>query len=113
MKQIDPAMTAPVKQVFGLLQTFITGKPLVHGRQFHILHPEKQDVWELKTVDVRIFGWFHERNRFVAVRGASMEQCKNDGYAEFRNEVVAYRAALDLDEPKFKQGAKIDDVISV
>jgi len=81
---------------------------------FKRLRPHGHDVFELKAPDVRIFGWFHERDRFIAARGASMEDVKNhDLYLGFVGEVDRARAALDLDEPKCLWGAGEDDVVSV
>lgn len=75
--------------------------------------PSEHGIWELKTLDVRFFGWFPERDTYIAARVDSFERVKVHGLASgYRNETVLARAELDLDEPKFVQGGDLTDVVS-
>jgi hypothetical protein len=105
---------SPAEQVDDLLHRFITGRPLANERDLHPLRPTAHCVWELKTIDVRIFGWFPNRDVFVAVNGAMAKLVKDMGiYGGFRNEVCTFRDRLDLDEPKCLQGSMVSDVLFV
>ena len=57
------------EQVDDLFNTFLSGQPLVYMKQFRSIRAEKNAVWELKTPDVRIFGWFLKKDCFVGVFG--------------------------------------------
>lgn len=109
---VDADMS-PQEQVFFRFKTFIIGQPIKHWRMMHVMLPDHEGVWELKTLDVRMFGWFPERDHFVIARADSMERCKTHGlYAGYRNETVWYRDELNLNEPNFVLGGDLDDVIS-
>ena len=40
------------------------------------LHPPENSIWELKTGDMRIFGWFHAHDCFVANTGGDATTIK-------------------------------------
>jgi hypothetical protein len=111
--QLDETDIRPMAQVSALLRQFVTGKQLTRYRQFKRLRPVGRDVWELKTPDVRIFGWFYRRDFFIAVCADSMERTKSSElYEGYINCVLDAREALALDEPKHIPGADYHDVIS-
>ncbi len=93
---------SPDEQVADLLEEFCGGSELAAGRRFHILHPGEKGVWELKTPDVRVFGWFVHRDCFVGYVGDSAKRVKQHGlYTGYVGETVRFRDALPLDPPKF------------
>ncbi|MGJ4996221.1 hypothetical protein ACQR0Z_17465 [Bradyrhizobium sp. HKCCYLS3077] len=104
----------PDEQLDDLLQLFCSGEPLIVGWQFKSLVHLADGVWELKTPDLRIFGWFHRKDCFIGVIADTAERTKTyklyAGYA--RVEVAKFRDGLDLDEPKFVPGADPHDVVS-
>ncbi|KQT48767.1 hypothetical protein ASG43_07890 [Aureimonas sp. Leaf454] len=111
--QIDESDIQPKLQVASLLKQFVTGRQLQKYRQFKRLKPIGRDVWELKSPDVRIFGWFFRKDFFIAVCADSMERTKvEELYEEYICRALDTRAALDLDEPKHVAGADYNDVIS-
>jgi hypothetical protein len=55
------------EQIDQLFHTYLSGAPLIHVRQFRYIRAEENAVWELKTPDARIFGWFMKRDCFVCV----------------------------------------------
>lgn len=108
----------PSGQLDDLLALFCNGGKLRHGRQFHIMHPRTEGVWELKTPDLRLFGWFPERDCFVLVCCEAVRPIKArragqlDLYQKCINQVIGFRQSLPLDDPKFVTGDNEDGVIS-
>lgn len=47
------------------------------GGDLRRVMPTKHGIWTLRPYKLRIYGWFHEVNRFVAVCGAHEEDTKN------------------------------------
>ncbi|MDO6967098.1 hypothetical protein [Rhizobium alvei] len=116
MTAIDPAEVSPSEQVYILFKRFVLGKSMRTGRLFHRMKPldGNHDIYELKTPDIRIFGWFYRKDFFVAAFGANIEQLKGTGmYGTYRDLAVAFRDNLPLNEPKALYGAGENDVVSV
>ncbi|GGK27747.1 hypothetical protein [Salinarimonas ramus] len=103
---------SPVEQVDALIERFVAGRPLEHGRQFKCLRPAQKAVWELKTDDVRLFGFFPERDCFVVLFANFADTVKDhDLYRGYVDEVVRRRAELDIDGGHMK-GSDAHDVVS-
>lgn len=105
---------SPAEQLDDLMQVFCSGEPLTVGWQFKSLTHVADGVWELKTPDLRVFGWFHQKDCFIGVIADTADRIKQyhlyEGYS--RVEVVGFRNALDLDEPKFIAGDDPHAVVS-
>lgn len=91
---------SPLEQVEQLVHDFVVGRPINYfqRRKFDlpILH-----VWELKTPDVRLLGWFPRKKHFVMVCGEMKANLLSARlYKPYIAGVVAFRDNLDLDEPK-------------
>ncbi|MGX7708988.1 hypothetical protein [Methylobacterium sp. Gmos1] len=102
-------------QITVLMRAYRAGESLEYERQFKILTPWGDGVWEFKTGDVRIFGWFVEHDTFVASIGGDANYLKQNlkpRYGERIDKVVTERDALNLDEPKFINSKDVRDVIS-
>ena len=92
---------SPYEQAEQILYEFMLGRPMAYDVDYKKLGPLGQHVWELKTPDVRIFGWFARRRYFVAVRGELKDKIPNAKlYGPYIESVVNFRTALDLDLPK-------------
>jgi hypothetical protein len=108
----------PITQLDDLLALFSTGGKLTHGRQFHVMHPRAEGVWELKTPDLRLFGWFPEKDCFVLVCCEAVRPIKArrptqlDLYQKCINQVIGFRQSLPLNDPKFVRGSDPDGVVS-
>lgn len=104
----------PALQAQNLLRHFISGKPMQHSRLFRQMSPLSNDVWELRSDDLRFFGWFHRKDCYVAVSGDLFENLKADKslYEMHRIKAVKARDALNLNDPKHLQGAGRHDVLS-
>ncbi|MGQ3047810.1 MAG: hypothetical protein ACT6Q8_18680 [Niveispirillum sp.] len=108
----DKGSLTPEEQVDRVLWEFVTGKPLVYNQGAKNLDPMIDGVWELKTTDVRIFGWFAARNTFIATNGALRSALVPWAkYAPYIEEAKHVRNSLHLDEPKFLPGGALKDVL--
>jgi hypothetical protein len=108
------AARTPEEEFDDLLFNYISSEgEMRYGKTFKDLVPMQDEVWELKTYQLRIFGWFYRKDQFIAVRPARKAELKNgsDAYHKAIKLVLDTRAALPLDEPKFVGGV-ITNVIS-
>jgi len=104
---------SPLEQFDALVEIFASGETLTYGERFKPLHPREKGIWELKTPDLRIFGWFAQKDHFVGVVADTAERIKRYSlYYGYLGEVSRFRAALDLDEPKFVEGDDPNAVVS-
>lgn len=95
----------PREQVEEGFYEFIKGDPMAYGKDCRKLDPLNRHVWELKTTDVRIFGWFPRIATFVMVGGAMRADLTDfASYKPHIDRVVRFRSALRLDEPKALEG---------
>jgi hypothetical protein len=99
---------APKEQLINRLLQWITGKPMAHGRMFQDMQPRSAEVWELKTADLRIFGWMYRPRKFIAVCGGYADDYKEPTkikkYGDDRDAVIKARDKLPLDGEKFVTG---------
>lgn len=108
------AELSPVEQVFALFAEYAAGEDFVDDRRFKKLSctPERY-VWELKTEEVRIFGWVPSRDKFICCFGDSKDQIQLwNSYGSYIAKTVYVRNNLDLDDPKHVMGLGYPDVIS-
>jgi hypothetical protein len=104
---------SPVEQFDDLMAQFALGDALAVGDDFRCLFEHDDGVWELKTADLRIFGWFYKRDVFVAASaGAAWKIKEANLYAGFREQTKRDRDQLDLDRPKFLAGSDPNAVVS-
>lgn len=98
----------PQEQLVERFRQWMSGQPMEYGRMFHDMEPRTDNVWEMKTADLRIFGWMYKPREFIAVRGGYTddykEPTKAKNYADDRREVVKARDALPLDGDRFVSG---------
>lgn len=101
----------PYEQFDDLMEEFCAGISLNLPRDFHVLRPAEQSVWELKTDELRLFGFFPGKNEFVIVFGDFADRVKDhDLYAGYRNETVRLRDQMNL--TSYIKGHRYDDVLS-
>jgi hypothetical protein len=104
----------PREQLDLLFYQFLSGRPLVHTRQFRVIKFENNAVWELKTPDLRIFGWFAMKDCFIAVFGDWAERIKEHGlYRGYRIEVKRFRRRIGAEDGLCVKGVTPDDVVSL
>jgi hypothetical protein len=103
----------PAQQLDALVEEFCSGATLHYGPQFHPIQHVQDGIWELKTPDLRLFGWFHVRDRFVGWRAEFADHVKKYGlYYGLAGETAHFRSQLNLDEPKFIPGTDPNAVVS-
>jgi hypothetical protein len=102
----------PFEQVEQILYEFVIGHPMAYSVDYRKLEPLRVHVWELKTPDVRLFGWFPRKATIVLVCGTLKENVnKFKAYTPFVEAVAAFRNAIDLDEPKSVTGVRQNEVL--
>lgn len=103
---------SPVQQMDALLETFCSGETLTFGRLFKPLVHLNDGIWELKTPDLRFFGWFPLKDCFIAGALDTAFNVKSHNlYRGYANEVAYHRGQLDLNEPKFIPGDDPKNVV--
>lgn len=114
LPQTQMSEATPHEQVYSLFKRFVCGNELSYGdgNDIRDINPSDLGVWELKTEDMRLFGWFPLYDVFIcdAVDDASRIKEFNL-YAGYRDQCVAVRDQMALSEPKFVDG-ELKDVIS-
>jgi hypothetical protein len=101
---------SPQEQLIERLRQWMSGDPMIYGPMFRdIEHPKDLDgIWELKTADLRIFGWMYRPKEFIAVRGGYTDDYKEPtkikSYADDKREVARARGLLPLDGDKYVSG---------
>jgi hypothetical protein len=105
---------APLGQFDELISVFCSGETLTYGWQFKPLNYVENGIWELKTADLRIFGWFSQKDCFVGVIADTKARIlKHKLVAPYANvEVAPFRKQLNLDEPKFVPGVNPHAVVT-
>jgi len=106
--------TEPEAQMDGLLADFCEGIELDTGTQFKCLRPVAEGVWELKTSDLRLFGWFHARDCFIwCAVAAKWKLLETPGLVfGYVREAARIREELFGQDAQFVRGESPDDVIS-
>lgn len=103
----------PIEELVAFLDAFCAGEPIIVERQFRPLVHLGDGIWELKTRDVRLFGWFASRDCFICAAIDDATKIKDHNlYKPYAAECVRRREALDLDEPKFLTGDHPNAVLS-
>jgi hypothetical protein len=105
---------SPLEQLQSFVEEiFCSAEPLTYEWQFKPLTHIKDGIWELKTADLRIFGWFQKKDHFVGVSADMKDRIKQHGlYIPYARDAANFRDKLDLDEPKFIPGDNPHDVVS-
>jgi hypothetical protein len=104
---------SPAEQLDALLAIYIAGEPIAFENQLKPLRHRRQGVWELKTADVRIFGWFPSRDCFIGSAGYIADGVKHlELYNGFIEQAAHDIAVIDLDPPKFVSGENPHAVVS-
>jgi hypothetical protein len=103
----------PTQQLDALVEEFCAGEALCYGPRFHPIEHLEDGIWQLKTPDLRIFGWFPAKDCFVGWRGCHADYVKQHGlYHGFAGETAHFRKRLNLNEPKFIPGVDPNAVVS-
>lgn len=103
--ELPHGVQTPIQQVDDLFHDFISGEDLGLYEKAHLMNPDTMYIWELKTIDVRLFGWVYRRRCFILANIDSAARIKERGlYAPYRNDTSRKRDMIDLEEPKYVEG---------
>ena len=94
------------------LDGFCGGSGLAPGSDIRNMEPLERGVWELKTPDLRLLGWFPARNYLILHKGELKRNLVR--YADYRpliDEVVRFRESLGAETKRFLVG-RLSDVFS-
>lgn len=105
---------SPLEQVSVLFSDYLTGVEFSDDRRFKPLKwTPDLGIWELKTDDVRIFGWIPDKDAFVCCFGDSADQIKLlDLYGRYITKTSFTMNSMDLNAPKHVDGKEYSDVLS-
>ena len=104
---------SPLEQFDALLEIYCSGDVLTYDRRFKPLTHHLDGVWELKTPDLRIFGWFPQKDQFIGwAADMASKVKKHELYHGYAREAGRFRDKLDLDAPKFVPGDDPNAVVS-
>ena len=110
------AADTPAEQLDNAMYRWIAGKHIQYDRMFKDLMPMRDEVWEMKTADIRVFGWVYRPCVFIAVFADYADLYKGKtakkSYESAKQRVITARSRLSLDEPKFTAGV-FDDLVRV
>ena len=114
--EFDPtyAELEPTEQVDALFGEYSLGHPFSTDRRFKKLaSTPDHGIWELKTTDVRIFGFVPEKDKFVCCFGEDADIVKlKNSYGAFIARSRFTLNNLGLDEPPCIMSSEYKDVIS-
>lgn len=102
---------SPLEQVELIFHDYVIGQVMVYGEDRKRLVPDKLFTWEFRTPSVRVFGWLPRRRHFIVVNGQVRSKLK--AYKDFEpyiNEVASFRSMLNLDEPKYLEGIRANEI---
>lgn len=101
----------PLQQADDLFYSFVSGEDMASDWPPHVMKPSERGVWELRTPDLRFFGWFWRKGVFVISAVNSASQCKQFSlYAGYRDQCVRDRESFDFDPPPYING-ELSDVL--
>lgn len=108
------AELTPNEQVYSLFADFIEGQHFEEDRRFRRLNRTPDlSIWELKTIDVRIFGWFVAMDKFICAFGGHKDEiARMDSVGTIMAKTDFVRRKLELDEPKFIHFREYANVLS-
>jgi hypothetical protein len=105
---------SPQEQLFAAFAEYVSGEEFLVDRRFKKLSstPERF-VWEIKTEEIRIFGWAPHKDAFICCYGDSKDKIMvENSYGRYIAKTVYVREKMDLDRPKFVASGAISDVVS-
>jgi hypothetical protein len=107
----DGRNISPYEQVEQVFYEYALGRPMVYGRDRRKLDPLTQHVWEVKTPDVRVFGWLPQKRHLIVVCGTMKRDLKpSKKYDPHIQNVITFRNGLDLSVPKFLTGLTPNEI---
>jgi hypothetical protein len=110
----DETQASPKAQLDTALTRFCDGVVLAYGRDVRTLEPYTKHVWELKSPDLRLFGWFPAKNYLVVHRGGDANHLHGDRerYTPLIDSTAQFRDSLVPPLPGPVRGVRLENVVS-
>lgn len=104
---------SPKDQIDALLEAYIAKSDQIRNDyDIKSLRPA-EGIWEFKTADIRVFGWFWQPDVFIAACGGDANETKiRNLYPGYINQTIRLCSGLDLDLPKAIPGDDLNAVLS-
>lgn len=99
----------PVEQIKIAFDHFCAGLPLHDNEDIRRLDRRDKGIWELKTLDVRLFGCFVEWRVFLITVVRDKATVKKAGYDVFVKEAVKVLDKLGIDRSYSENLGSLDD----
>ena len=100
---------SPTQQADDLFYSFISGDDLQNDWPPHVMQPSETGVWELRTADLRFFGWFWRQGVFIVSAVDQAARCKQYSlYAGYRDQCIWDVRNFGFDDPPFVNGELAD-----
>ncbi len=109
----DSTLSAEL-QLATLFGRYLTNRPLILHSPISPLRHLKSAVWEMKTLDVRVFGWFAQKDVMVLDAGCDVKLLKSDklNYSGFIAQTEYVRKTLGFQETEYVQGTQPNDILT-
>jgi hypothetical protein len=108
------SMLSAQEQVSNLCGRYLTNKPLILRSPISPIRHLENGIWELKTLDVRIFGWFTAKDCMIIDAGCDVKLLKAGklAYSGFINQTAYARKSLGFTSSEYIQGTQPNDILS-
>lgn len=104
----DNAAT-PLQQADDLFYSFVSGEDMASDWPPHVMRPSVNGVWELRTPDLRVFGWFWRKGVFIISSIDTASRCKQYSfYGGYRDQCMRDREGFEFDPPPYVNGELLD-----
>ena len=102
------------EQVANLFGRYLTNKPLILRSPISPIRHLEDAVWELKTLDVRIFGWFADKDTMIIDAGCDVKLLKSRklNYSGFITQTSYVRKSLGFAPTEYVQGKLPNDILT-
>jgi hypothetical protein len=105
---------SPYEQVYAIFTEYVYESGFSGVGDFVNIIPQSQGVYEMKTTDVRIFGWFYRPCQFVAVVGDLKKNLIGTNLVStHRKTVTGFRKSFHLDKPEFVRNQHVRELLRV
>lgn len=102
------------EQTANLFGRFLTNRPFILRSPISPIRHLRDAIWEMKTLDVRLFGWFVERDCLVLDSGCDVKLLKSGklNYSGFINQTSYVRKNLGFEAADYIQGTTPNDILT-
>lgn len=116
LHDLEPRWTtelSPAEQLAAFVEIWASGDAILIGHQVKPLVHLGDGIWEFKTEDIRMFGWFVARDCFICSAIDDATRVKSlHLYRPYCEQACRDRDALPLSGAKFVSGSNPIDVVS-